>query len=363
MGPLADMDDEYSGENLIFIISQPRSGSTLIQRVLSGHPEIFSSAETWLMLHQVYGLKRDGIHTEYEAEWALTAVEEFIEHYTDGPAVYDQGIRAFAQVLYGNALKRAGKCYFLDKTPRYYYIAKDLQRIFPKAHFVFLLRNPMAVLASELDTYVKHNLRFLSSFHDDLLLAPGLIMDAVDQFGSKAITLCYESFVKDPQEELERLCAQIGLPFRSEMLNYSDTPAAKGVMSDPVGIHRHTRPSTQSIDRWKEMAYNPQHRHFAQSYLHALGPTTIARMGYSYDQIKEVLAVSVPGFSDTGVFPWSIAIKPSSQWSMKERMQVRHQAAITKRGPVLGTIASLGVNASWIGRRIIGAFGSKPDKK
>ncbi len=190
-----------------------------------------------------------------------------------------------------------------------------------------------------------------------------MIMDAVDQFGSKAITLCYESFVKNPEEELARLCTQIGLPFRSEMLNYSDTPAAKGVMSDPVGIHRHTRPSTQSLERWKEMAYNPQQGHFAQSYLHALGPTTVARMGYSYDQIEEALTVSVPRFSHSGLFPWRTAIKPSSQWTMKERMQVRHQAAIAKRGPVLGSIASLGVNAAWISRRIIGAFGGKSDRK
>ena len=48
------MADEYLGENLIFIISQPRSGSTLLQRMLSGNKDIKASAETWLMLHPLY---------------------------------------------------------------------------------------------------------------------------------------------------------------------------------------------------------------------------------------------------------------------------------------------------------------------
>ena len=51
------MSDEYLGENLIFIISQPRSGSTLLQRMLSGNKDIKTSAETWLMLHPLYAVR------------------------------------------------------------------------------------------------------------------------------------------------------------------------------------------------------------------------------------------------------------------------------------------------------------------
>ena len=43
-------------EDLIFVISQPRLGSTFLQRLLAGHPEVQTSAETWLMLHPASGL-------------------------------------------------------------------------------------------------------------------------------------------------------------------------------------------------------------------------------------------------------------------------------------------------------------------
>ena len=62
----------YRGENLVFIISQPKAGSTLLQRIVAGHPDIQTSAETWLMLHPVYGLRKTGIQANYNANWAAT---------------------------------------------------------------------------------------------------------------------------------------------------------------------------------------------------------------------------------------------------------------------------------------------------
>ena len=36
---------KYLGEDLIFVISLPRSGSTLLQRLLAGHPDVQTSAD------------------------------------------------------------------------------------------------------------------------------------------------------------------------------------------------------------------------------------------------------------------------------------------------------------------------------
>ena len=143
----APQDAAYTGENLIFLISQPRSGSTLLQRLLAGHPDIQTSAETWLMLHPVYGLRAQGIETEYRADWAATGVSEFLDNYADGRETYLSGIRSFAQTIYGNVLNSSGKKYFLDKTPRYTMIVPELVELFPAARFVLLFRNPLAVLS------------------------------------------------------------------------------------------------------------------------------------------------------------------------------------------------------------------------
>jgi len=72
------MAEKYLGEDLIFIISQPRSGSTLLQRILGGHPEIQTSAETWLLLHPTYAFRDSGIETEYDSRFSAQGVEEFL---------------------------------------------------------------------------------------------------------------------------------------------------------------------------------------------------------------------------------------------------------------------------------------------
>lgn len=330
----------YRGENLLFIISQPRSGSTLLQRVLAGHPDIQTSAETWLMLHPAYGLRGSGIDAEFDSRWRANAVSQFLEHYTDGVEVYDEATRRWAETIYGNALARSGRALFLDKTPRYFFIIPDLVRLFPRARFVFLLRNPMAVLASELETYVKGNWPALSLFAADLLEAPDLILQGMDQLGSSAIVVRYEEFVSHPAEATARLCQRLGIPFHEPMIDYAATPTPKGTMNDPVGVHRHTRPSTSSLEKWTRLADDPQTCLFAAKYLERLGPGTVGAMGYPYDDIHALLSRGRP-HSERGLFPWEIAITPRSQWNARQRFQVERYFAVQKKGPVRGTVRAL----------------------
>lgn len=319
--------EAFLGENLIFIISQPRSGSTLLQRILAGHPSVLASAETWLMLHPLYGLRANGLNAEYEASWARTGITEFLDHYAKGSDTYDEGIRSFGNTIYTAALEQAGKTLFIDKTPRYYYVAKDLYRIFPKAKFIFLLRNPMAVLASELDTYVNSNLPFLSEFADDLIKAPTSILEAIDQIGDDAIVIRYEEFAKAPEQSARKLCDQLGIEFFDGMLDYSKTPAPIGKMNDPVGIHRDTTTHQKSIDKWEALRDNPQHRHFALSYLDELGRQTMSDYGYSFDKIKAVLEKVEKGGLTAEILPWHVAITPRVQWSSKQRLRYKQFVA------------------------------------
>ncbi len=146
-------DFDPQGGNLIFLISQPRSGSTLLQRVLAGHPEVMTVAEPWLMLHPFYALKHDGHTAEYDAALAREGLDDFLAQVEGGEDAYLEAVRGFAGSLYARALASGGKRVFLDKTPRYHHILPELRRVFPQARFVFLLRNPLAVLASTLDAW------------------------------------------------------------------------------------------------------------------------------------------------------------------------------------------------------------------
>jgi len=335
----------YYGEDLIFIISQPRSGSTLLQRILSGHPDIQTSAETWLMLHPLYAHKTQDINSIYNTEWASIGVKEFIDNYTDGPEVYDDALRLWAHTIYGNALKKGNKKFFLDKTPRYFFIIPDLYRLFPKAKFIFLLRNPMAVLASEINTYINGNWPFMSELAPDLVDAPNLILEGIEILGSNAITIHYEKFASDPETNIGELCKKMDLKFHSSMLDYSKTEAPVGRLNDPTGIHQHTKTSNTSIDKWKKMADDPQEQHLAINYLKSLGRHTIEKYGYSYDDIEKELSKSNSNTSSAKpIFPWDIAIAPKEKWGFKEKFVADTYFASQNKNKFVGNVTAL-VNA------------------
>lgn len=334
------MKTAYLGEDLIFVISQPRSGSTLLQRVLSGHPEIQTSAETWLMLHPVYAMRPRSISAEYGAKNATTGVRDFLSYYTSGPQVYDDAIRAFAATLYGNALACSGKRYFLDKTPRYFFIIPDLQRLFPKARFVFLLRNPLAVLSSLLKTYVKEDWPALSFFRHDLLRAPSLIKAGIDMLGEHAIVVRYEDFVSDPESQVARLCDRLGLAFEPAMLEYARTAPPKGRLNDPVGVHRHSRPTTGSLNKWKSLADSAQARHFAAAYLNALGEDLMLALDYPVDEMRGLFPQSEGETCPRQAFPFGLALKPAGEWTFREWVRAERYFRIRKKGYPLGALSA-----------------------
>lgn len=336
----AGMPAAYRGEDLIFIISQPRSGSTLLQRVLAGHPDVQTSAETWLMLHPLYGRRTSGIEAEFGSRWQAQAVSTFLEHYTDGDGVYDDAIRAWARVIYGNALARSGRRLFVDKTPRYFFIIDDLQRLFPAARFVFLLRNPMAVLASELDTYVKGDWPVLGLFAPDLVEAPGLILEGMRRLGDAAIPVRYEDFVAEPEATVAALCERLDITFQESMLDYSGTPAPRGNMNDPVGVHRHTRPSVESLDKWARLGDDPQSRLFAHAYLNDLGRDTLAELGYDYEAIQATLGPEPVRAERRLLFPWRLALTPRKSWTARQRFQAERYFAMLDKGRLLGTLSA-----------------------
>ncbi len=275
--------------SLLFLISQPRSGSTLLQNLLARHPEIHTTPEPWLLLHPVYALREEGHTAEYNAVLAHTALLDFLDTLEDGRARVDEAIRAYAQHLYGNACARTGKSIFLDKTPRYYHILPDILRIFPEAHVILLYRNPMAVLYSFLESRVKGHWILLARYRHDFLTAPAAMLDAARQHPERVHTLRYEDLVTDPEGTLRTLCDAVALEFTPDMLTYDPRRAAAGHMGDETGVQRHNRPSTASLERWKKLGETAQTQHFALAYLDALGAETLQAMGYDYAALRTAL--------------------------------------------------------------------------
>jgi hypothetical protein len=283
------------GENLIFLISQPRAGSTLLQRILGGHPEIHTVSEPWLMLHPLYALRATGLTMEFNAEWGRYAVEQFVNTLPARRADYLVGLRRMYAFLYGRALAPSGRRYFLDKTPRYYFVIPELLELFPKARFVILLRNPLAVLNSILKTWARADWLALADFTPDLMQAPALLLQGIQQAGATACVVQYEDLVTAPEVACREICRHLGIRFRAGMVDYGKAELPRWPYGDQTHIYRHTRPNTAQSEAWiSELSYPPFWR-LAQDYLAALGEETVQQLGYSYGDLSGLLAARRPG--------------------------------------------------------------------
>jgi len=337
------MAEKYLGDNLIFIISLPRSGSTLLQRVLGGHPEVVTTSEPWIMLHPVYGRRDKGIKTEYSADWAALGVNEFLEHYTDGDEVYDDAIRAFAQTIYSNAMHKGGGTHFVDKTPRYVMIVEDLVRLFPAARFVFLKRNPLSVLASIVNTQISHDLWTLERFSEELLTGPQAMLSGIDQLGDRAITLSYEDFVADPEARLDDLCARLSISYDAGMLEYGNAGQKQGFMQDRTGIDKHSRPQNSRAESWRDMLQDEQQLNFAAHYLQALGREVVVELGYDFDAMQVAVKEARPKSAGGGhVFPWGVAIMHPDQLAGRDELAVQSYRSHRDHGALVAGVRTAG---------------------
>jgi hypothetical protein len=241
--------DQLHGERLIFLISQPRAGSTLLQRMLGRHPDVYTVSETWLMLHPVYALRSEGYQAEYNEETARRALGTVLSALPAGEEEYIQGLRRMYWYLYSRLLYDRRERYLVDKTPRYYLIIRDLRRIFPEAKFVFLVRNPLAVLCSIVRTWVNDDWLRLGDLRLDLLRAPPLLVDGVRSLASHCLVLHYENLVVRPNDVVGKVCDFLGVRYSAAMVQYGLGEVPRWQLGDQDEVYRHDRPVAANVHR------------------------------------------------------------------------------------------------------------------
>lgn len=281
-------------EKLIFIISQPRAGSTLLQRMLGHHSQIHTVAEPWIMLPTIYALRDRGYEAEYNSGISSRAIELFIQELPNKKRDFYDGIRLMYQFIYGRALQKTTKIYFLDKTPRYYYIVSELYSIFPKAKFIFLIRNPLDVLNSILNTWVKDNWYALHQHRDDLLKAPKLLLRGQKELGKNAYTIKYKQLISDPEKTISSLCDYIGVNFEPGIFNYNSSKMRKFELGDLQSVYKYKRPKSSNSSKWVNNIQNPQAWRLFKEYLEKIGENTFCELGYSYEECYQQIIDNAP---------------------------------------------------------------------
>lgn len=279
--------------NLIFLIGLPRSGTTMLQKILCSNQYIHTTSEPWVMLHPLYALREQGYSAEYNQQWAYKALQIFLDEIPDGEDTYYEGLRLMFAHIYKAALNESGGKFFLDKTPRYYEIIPELHKVFPAAKFVVLVRSPLAVFSSRInllpDRKGGKELKGLSLYNRDLLYGPEKLMKGVEVLGDNCIVLKYEDFVLHPDFELKKICDYIGIKYSSSMLEYNKDDSLPMQFGDPVNVYKNVRPNAEYRGKWVESLGDPQLWRLFSEYIDILGNKLVNDMGYSSLEIRNVI--------------------------------------------------------------------------
>jgi hypothetical protein len=212
----------------ILVVGCPRSGTSLVRDLLRAHGRITFPHETRTLprLLAVHGDPRDDAAARRLASdlvaasgvrrWGLELDVRSLEHHRSFGAMVRDVFAAWAAAQ--------GKPRWGEKTPQYALHLPAMERIFPGAQVVHVIRDPRAVTASLLGRpWGPATVRGAAAAWRDTVGAAR--RDGLRLGPERYHELRYESLVQHPEAVLRELCAFLGERFDPAMLRPNRLPA------------------------------------------------------------------------------------------------------------------------------------------
>lgn len=269
-------------ENLVFVISSPRSGSTLLQRMLGSHSQIFTHPEPHLLTPLAYLGYYDLVDkAPYDHINAAQALRELVEELPRGEEDYLDALRAYASTIYERVLAPSGKTYFLDKTPAYGLVLPFITKLYPRARYVVLTRHPMAVWHSQAHSFFAGDYR--AALETNPIVKP--YVDAIGKFLVERpvpyVQVRYEDLVQAPETHLRRIFEHLDLPHEAGAVEYGKHEHITKSYGDPMSVEKHTRPVTDSLETWAaDLLARPEALSLARQLIDTIDDAYLEAWGY-----------------------------------------------------------------------------------
>jgi Tfp pilus assembly protein PilF len=225
----------------IFILGQPRTGTTLIERIVTSHSQAHSAGELQQLSLALRRLSNYQDPRRFSADLFAAA--------------RNLNPQRIAEVYLRTTARMRGESpRFVDKLPQNYLLVPFILAAFPRAKIVHLVRDPMdACLASYkqlfADAYLhsyhqeemaRHHLRYRELMHCWHSRFPGRIFD-----------ISYEATAADVEPQARALLDYLELPWEEACLNFHQQD---GAVSTASAVQVREPAHTRSIGRWRRYA-------------------------------------------------------------------------------------------------------------
>ena len=256
---------------IIFILSSPRSGSTLLRVMLAGHSSLFSPPELHLLPFDTMQERQEQLNSSYLGEGLQKAFMEIknLEATASQTLIQDlESQNLPIQQVYGMLQENIAPRLLVDKSPSYAINRAILERgeaIFANSKYIHLVRHPYSVIES----FVRMRMQKLAGLGDENPYQLGEqvwtktnqnILDFLSGLESERHhQIRYEELVKEPKQVLSQLCDFLQISFEPELLQpYQGERMTEGVhqqslsISDPNFLKYNTIERSLA-DKWQKI--------------------------------------------------------------------------------------------------------------
>ena len=269
--------DQVSGKTL-FILSPPRSGSTLLRVVLGGHPMLFAPPELHLLSYDTLTQRKDALVTEHNAhlrQGTIRAIMQLKDCPAETAEQFMQGCenQQLTTLQFYKLMRQwMGDRILVDKSPTYASHLDILQHAeadFEDPVYIHLLRHPYGMIRSyeesKLDriapimhesSFSRRELAELTWLvsHQNILK----FLDSVPQH--RQLRVKYEDLVSRPQSTVQSICNVLNIDFHPDMLDpyqekqqrMTDGVQVVSQMSGDLKFHLHQGIDASAANRWKQ---------------------------------------------------------------------------------------------------------------
>ena len=219
----------------VFIVGLPRTGTTLVERIVSSHSHVESADETFFL--QIAIRRVSGVDATHEMSTAII------------DAAAQKNPQEIAET-YLNAIeyRLGGWPLFIDKYPFNFLYLGFIAKAFPHARIVHLKRNPMdACFAMFKQSYFKqaYTLEDIGKYY---IAYDRLCRHWQELLPGRVIEVDYEALVSDPEQQTRLLLEQLGLDFEQACLDFhlNEQPSATA-----SNVQIREKAHTRSVNKWK----------------------------------------------------------------------------------------------------------------
>lgn len=235
-----------TSEEPIFVVGMPRTGTTLVDRILSSHPDVFSAGELTDLALAV-------------KQMSATPSNKVLDDATLAAGASLDFAALAARYLDSTRPRTGHTRRFVDKMPLNFLYAALIHAAFPNARIICLRRNAMDACLSNFRQLFATRFPYYNYAYDLLDIARYYTrFDALIAVWRNAlpperfIEIEYESLVAHQERESRRLVNFCGLPWHDACLNFHENAAPVATASS---VQVRSPMYTNSVDRWKRYGH------------------------------------------------------------------------------------------------------------